>query len=409
MDSDTDTQQFRLSLLHYLKSNVASSTENAEALKVISKGLGVIDEIPAQAPVDLFNLYKHHAPKSQAAPQTPATPDAAAEAKFQAYKELIISRGYFQGCEEGSPVYNERLQKARDRFFAKFNSSPGATPAPAPSPPSVSSIFGPDAERETQGNEHKTKANALLVERKWQESIDEYTKAIACFDRSAIFYANRAVPLARLGRHKEAIDDCLKSISLDPKYSKAYARLGANYQSIKEYQKAVQAFKDGIAVEPDNPTLKHDLAKAEAELAASQNPNPNPGVQNPFAQMMQGLGGMDGGGAMPNMPNMPNMPPNFMEMMSDPRLMNMAQQFIMSNPQLRDLASKVAQNPEMLSQIMSGNLTGGPLDAFGEQLTGILNDMGGPDTIQQMMGMGGVRPNQPPDGSGNTGGGMGGM
>lgn len=65
--------------------------------------------------------------------------------------------------------------------------------------------------------------------------------------------------------------------------------------------------------------------------------------------MMSGLGGMDaapgapGGmpgmpGGMPGMPGgMPGMPggANFMEMMSDPRFMAMAQNMVMSNPQLR--------------------------------------------------------------------------
>jgi len=418
---DTETKQFRNSLVQYLKATLTSSADVDAALKLISEQLGVDSSAPATT--DLFALFKQHAPKTPEPAPSAKAPDAAAEAKFEDYKKLIASRGYFQGCEEGSPTYNDRLTKARERFFAKFYSSQPATSTPAPaavSTPTPVSISGmTDAEREAKGNEHKTKANNLLVERKWQESLNEYNLAIQYFDKSAIFYANRAVPLARLGQHKEAIEDCLKAINLDPKYAKAYARLGANYQTLKKYPEAIQAFKNGLALEPDNAAYRNDLAKAEAELAATQAPpaaaNPNAGI-NAFQQMMNGLGGMDGqGGSMPGMPGIPGMgaggvPPNFMEMMSDPRFMNMAQQMVMSNPQLRELASQVAQNPELLSQMMSGQIPNSP--QFGEQLASALGSMGGPEAVQNMMsgmmnGLGGM--GKPP-GSGDGGaGGIGGM
>lgn len=339
--------------------------------------------------VDLAKLFQQYGP------QKPVI-DPAQELKFQAYKELITSRGYFQSFPEGSPEYNDRLQKARDRFFAKFNSQTPATPAPATPTPSVQA----SPEAEAKGNEHKTRANALLVERKWEEAIAEYTLAINYVDSNAIFFANRAVPLAKLGRYKEAIVDCKKSIALDRTYIKAYSRLGQNYVAEKEYDLAIQALKDGLVVEPGNAQLKADLAKAQAEQEAAKNPN-----ANPFAAMMSGLGGMDGGaGPAGGMPGMPGGGPNLMEMMSDPRFMAMAQNFVMSNPQLRNLAEQVAQNPQVLQQMMQGNLNPDTMPAgFGEQLAAAFQS---PDmqamAANMMGGFGGM------GGQGGPGG-MGGM
>jgi small glutamine-rich tetratricopeptide repeat-containing protein alpha len=39
--------------------------------------------------------------------------------------------------------------------------------------------------------------------------------------------------------NKEAIEDCLRSIEIDPNYSKAYSRLGSAYFAVGNYQDAL--------------------------------------------------------------------------------------------------------------------------------------------------------------------------
>lgn len=47
----------------------------------------------------------------------------------------------------------------------------------------------------------------------------------------------------------EAIKDCLKSIEIDPNYSKAYSRLGLAYYAQGKYAEAIEkGFKKGMYV-----------------------------------------------------------------------------------------------------------------------------------------------------------------
>jgi small glutamine-rich tetratricopeptide repeat-containing protein alpha len=62
--------------------------------------------------------------------------------------------------------------------------------------------------------------------KKYEEAIQCYTKAIELTPNNPIYYGNRAAAYSHLGQHQLAIDDCRRAISLDPKYVKAYSRLG---------------------------------------------------------------------------------------------------------------------------------------------------------------------------------------
>jgi len=105
------------------------------------------------------------------------------------------------------------------------------------------------------------------------------------------------------------------------------------------------------------------------------------------------------------------MPPNMMELMSDPRFMQMAQQFVMANPQLRELATQVAQNPEMMQQMMQGQMPTGVFpENFSDQLASAFEGVGGMAGLQSMMGGAAPGPGGgPPKPSGGGMGGMGGF
>jgi small glutamine-rich tetratricopeptide repeat-containing protein alpha len=62
--------------------------------------------------------------------------------------------------------------------------------------------------------------------KKYEEAIQSYTKAIELSPNNPIYYGNRAAAYSHLGQHVKAIEDCKRAIALDPKYAKAYSRLG---------------------------------------------------------------------------------------------------------------------------------------------------------------------------------------
>jgi len=40
--------------------------------------------------------------------------------KFEDYKKILISKNYFAGTTEGTQEYNDRLQKAKEKFYEKY-------------------------------------------------------------------------------------------------------------------------------------------------------------------------------------------------------------------------------------------------------------------------------------------------
>jgi len=68
--------------------------------------------------------------------------------------------------------------------------------------------------------------NERLSNKKFQEAVASYSKAIELNGASAIYYSNRAAAYSHIGQHHKAIEDCKQAIKLDPLYVKAYSRLG---------------------------------------------------------------------------------------------------------------------------------------------------------------------------------------
>lgn len=65
----------------------------------------------------------------------------------------------------------------------------------------------------------------------------------------------RAAAYTQIHHYAEAVRDCLKSIDIDPNYSKAYSRLGLAYYAQGNYNDAIEkGFKKGwyevISVNP---------------------------------------------------------------------------------------------------------------------------------------------------------------
>jgi len=63
------------------------------------------------------------------------------------------------------------------------------------------------------------------------------------------------------------LDECLK---LDPKFVKAYSRKGAAHFWMKEYNKALKAYEDGLKIEPENDECIKGREQVFAKIQESQ-------------------------------------------------------------------------------------------------------------------------------------------
>ncbi|KFK32144.1 hypothetical protein AALP_AA6G203900 [Arabis alpina] len=117
----------------------------------------------------------------------------------------------------------------------------------------------------------KCQGNKAMQSQLYQEAIELYSFAIALSDKNAVFYCNRAAAYTQINRCSEAIKDCLKSIEIDPNYSKAYSRLGLAYYAQGKYADALEkGFKKALQLDPNNESVKENIRVAEQKLREEQ-------------------------------------------------------------------------------------------------------------------------------------------
>ncbi|KAI8909650.1 hypothetical protein EDD86DRAFT_205953 [Gorgonomyces haynaldii] len=198
------------------------------------------------------------------------------------------------------------------------------------------------AEAKAKAELLKQEGNKKLASKDYDGAIKAYTDAIQLHE-DAVFYANRAAAHSQKGQHAPAVQDAKRAIELDPGYSKAHSRLGHALFGLGNYKEAVEAYENGLKLEPTNQSMKQSLAAAQqkagivSEKAAPQTPDlasmmANPNLMNMAADMMK------------NNPGLANMfagqggAPDIGSLMNNPAIMNMASQ-MMQDPQMAAMYS----------------------------------------------------------------------
>jgi small glutamine-rich tetratricopeptide repeat-containing protein alpha len=178
----------------------------------------------------------------------------------------------------------------------------------------------------------KTEGNELMKQEKYTAAIDCYTKAIETDGRNAVYYCNRAAAYGKLGEHQKSLDDCHRALELDPKYGKAFGRMGLANAAMGRHAEARQCYQTALALDPENVTYRENLKHSEQCLRDEGVAGAMPGGMSGGLNM-GGLGGLD-----------------LTSLLSNPALMNMATSML-SNPQMQ----------QMMASMMAGaSGAGGP-------------------------------------------------
>ncbi|KAL9993050.1 putative Heat shock chaperonin-binding, tetratricopeptide-like helical domain superfamily [Helianthus debilis subsp. tardiflorus] len=101
----------------------------------------------------------------------------------------------------------------------------------------------------------REKGNECFKEQKYPDAIKHYTEALRRNPKDAKAYSNRAACYTKLGAMPEGLKDAEKCIEIDPKFSKGYTRKGAIQFFMKEYDKALETYQEGLKHDPQNPEL----------------------------------------------------------------------------------------------------------------------------------------------------------
>ncbi|KAK4121587.1 hypothetical protein N657DRAFT_600661 [Parathielavia appendiculata] len=250
---------------------------------------------------------------------------------------------------------------------ASSSSSSSSTSAP---PPSTTSS-GPTEEQKKQAEALKSKGNAAMAQKDYAAAIDYYTQALALHPGNVIFLSNRAAAHSAARDHEAAKADAEAAVAVDPKYTKAWSRLGLARFALGDAKGAMEAYQKGIEYEGNGgseamkkgyETAKRrvdEIAADEAAAAAAAGSSTRDaaggdaggaGGSPSLADLagMFGGGGRGGGGGMPD----------FGSIMNNPMFASMAQN-LMSNP---DLMANLMNNPRLREMADSFGRGGGMPD-----------------------------------------------
>lgn len=224
----------------------------------------------------------------------------------------------------------------------------------------------------------KSEGNSLMAKKDYPAAIEKYTQALQIAPANPIYLSNRAAAYSASRQHDKAAEDAQLATTVDPKYSKAWSRLGLARFDMGDYHAAKEAYESGIAAEGNGGSdamkrgLETSTRKIEEASRASEPPSEEldtasgasrggaggmPDLSS-LAGMFGGGGAGGGGGGMPDLGSMMNNP-MFSQMaqnlMSNPDMLNN----LMSNPRLRQMAENFGQGggmPDMSSLMSDPNL-----------------------------------------------------
>ena len=213
----------------------------------------------------------------------------------------------------------------------------------------------------------KSQGNAAMAKKDYFAAIDLYSKALAIIPSDPIFLSNRAAAYSASKDHESAKADAEAAVAADPKYTKAWSRLGLAKFALGDAKGSMEAYQKGIEYEGNggSEAMKKGFETAKkrvAELEGGDNSDDDDEVAErgagaggmPDLSSMFGGGGDGSAGAAGGMPD-------FSSIMNNPMFASMAKN-LMSNP---EAMSNIMNNPrlrEMANQFGGGGNGGGMPD-----------------------------------------------
>ncbi|KAI9782697.1 MAG: hypothetical protein M1839_004684 [Geoglossum umbratile] len=220
--------------------------------------------------------------------------------------------------------------------------------AAAAAPPS-----GPTPAQKQEAEALKGQGNAAMSKKDYATAISFYTKALEIVPQNPIYLSNRAAAYSASQKHEQAMVDAQAAVEVDPKYTKAWSRLGLAKFALGDAKGSMEAYQKGIDYEGNGGSESmrkgYETAKKRVEEDAENDDiggsARGAGAPGGFGGMpdLSGLASMLGGGAggagggtpdLSSLMNNPMFSSAAQSLMSNPELMSS----LMSNPRLREMA-----------------------------------------------------------------------
>jgi len=130
-------------------------------------------------------------------------------------------------------------------------------------------------------DELKAKGNKAFSEKKYEEAIDYFTQAINIDSSNHVFFSNRSACYASLNNFQKALEDAEQTIKLKSDWPKGYSRKGAALHGLGRLDEAIDAYNEGLKIDPNNALLKKGLQDVENAMQKD-------GVERMFSELLSG-------------------------------------------------------------------------------------------------------------------------
>lgn len=282
-----------------------------------------------------------------------------------------------------------------EKLKGKTPAGPNTNAAGEKVPPAASKELTEAQKKEAEAL--KSQGNVAMAKKDYAGAIDLYTKALAIVPGNPIFLSNRAAAYSASKDHESARADAEAAVAVDPKYTKAWSRLGLARFALGDAKGSMEAYSKGIEFEGSGGS---DAMKKGFETAKKRVAELEADDDDEDEVMDRGVPGGAGAGGMPDLASLAGMfggggaggggMPDLSSIMSNPMFASMAQN-LMSNP---DMMNNLMSNPrirDMANQFGAGGAGGeGGRGAGGgmPDLSSLMQDPSIAEMARNMMGGG---------------------
>lgn len=282
-------------------------------------------------------------------------------------------------------VYEKLKGKSSAAGSSTSSSAGGASNAPKSAQPGSSQT---GAASTPEAESFKSQGNAAMQQKDYPLAIDFYSKAIALAPLNPIYLSNRAAAYSASHKHAEAQADAELAVATDPKYTKAWSRLGLARFVLGDTRGSMEAYEKGIECEGNggSEAMKKGYKTAKEKVEEEEKEKGDADIED--VGSARGGGGGGGAGGMPDLSALAGMfgggggagggggGPDLSSIMKNPMFASMAQN-LMSNP---DAMNNLMQNPQvrqMAEKFGVGGAGGGGAGAGGGTGSGEARGGGG--------------------------------
>ncbi|KAL2173144.1 prion-inhibition and propagation-domain-containing protein [Thermothelomyces heterothallicus CBS 202.75] len=123
-------------------------------------------------------------------------------------------------------------------------------------------------EEKARAEDFKEKGNDAMKRGEYQKAVDLYTEAIKIDLGNAVYRCNRSAALIGINEFEAAEEDAYVATQLDPKYAKAWSRMGMAILKQGQGKRAKRAYEKALRVagKDASPAMRKGLADAEARI-----------------------------------------------------------------------------------------------------------------------------------------------